>query len=361
MNDEETIMEPITTIKVGTTAISVIKSISELGREDKYLAELKSISNLLDQVIQGQEDILRELRALRVEIREDLRSELISLLINEFYGYASAIETQIGRVPMSGRRAVHKELIQRDYLANLEKLCWRMEDYGLPAATAALSSSIYFIWYIGVLCDLGASPRGLRSLKASFLRGWDQRFFYHWITEGVPGSLPARIKSEQILQGGIKTQVEDHQRKIHLGFLQTGYVTCPRSVDYKVGHDHFLNITGNLESGFSGSVSIENRLHYESRDNSKPKHGDEEEIIACPDMSEFENMSRDDYELLHCREEVIYVFALTDGSDMANRGNQILRDLNSATRQFNESVQREIWLKWFFDWCVSARSVMLAG
>jgi hypothetical protein len=354
-------MELSTAIKVGTTAISVIKTISEIGKNDRFLSELNNISNLLEQVIEGQEKILTELRELRIEIREDLRSELIALLNNEFYGDARAIETQIARIPMSSRRAVLKELIQRGYLAKLEGLCWRMEEYGLPAATAALSLSTYFIWYIGVLGDLGASSRGLQSLRASFLNGWDQRFFHHWITEGMPGSLPVRIKNEQTLQESIKSQVNDHLKKVHLGFRRTGYVSCA-NLEYKVGHDHYINISGDLESGFSGSISIENRKHFDFRDNGyNPIDGDKLQINACINIADIENILSKDYDILRCHEEVEYVFTIGDGSDIANMGNQILEDLNLKSLQFNQSVAREVWLKWFLDWCVSARTELIAS
>jgi hypothetical protein len=371
-------VDPGTLLAAAEGGYKIWKGLQEARKKEKIIAELGKITDLLHDVIKRQDQILTELKNLRIHIREDMRAEFLFALDAELHEIMRRVETQMGRLPSVNRRVVLNTLVNEGFMGKIESIVWRMDRYGASAVTGSLAAAIYFVCFIGLLRELGANRRSVDSTEQSFLKIWDQKFFGVWLDENQLGSLIRTISEISREKQDIKTKIDNHPRRVPLGFHRTHRRVFSHGYFCDRGADHFLIISGDLEHGFTGSIVLENSRLFdceggsgygghppflpgqiESESSSSEADSGEdvqevypdEDVLTEQDVAIVENEASDIFRLDKALEEAYR----KEGISKLLVDHEIVNGLNTQVRQWKTLVEQEARLRVLIAWVEEIR------
>lgn len=248
-------VEPGTVIMLAQAAYKLWGAANKEKELKKIVALLKEINGKLDTIIHKQDQILAELREMRIQFKLDLRNEFINALQVDLAAFQSEINVEAGQIGAISNREALMDLAK--IAKDLRHLSFRFLGYGLPALTGTMASALLLATIYSLMRQLGANLRSVNSEELSFLEEWDNRLA-QWFDpnqqEGIAFALNLITTERQALQD----KIDAHPRRVSLGYFRTGeeHYSHSRNATCKIHQERILVISGDLNSGFSDTYEL---------------------------------------------------------------------------------------------------------
>lgn len=234
-------------IEVAEAAYKMWKGLQEERRQRRTVQMIKEINIKLDIVIRKQDEILAELKAMRVYFRDELRRQFLS-------------EVEIGMMSHRSALAVIVSLIDVDRGAAFERVrelehptrtfSFNLLQRGSAAFTASFSAAVLHLSVLSLLRELGARVRVIDSLELAFLDEWESHFLKWFHPDTADGlAYPLRLLRQE--REGLQSEIENFPRRIAYGSTNTGRYHTSGRKHCQIHRQRTLVITGDLSSGFS--------------------------------------------------------------------------------------------------------------
>lgn len=279
MNFRYLYVDPATVVAVAKVAYNLWQSSQEARIKKQTIKLLKQMNKKIDLVIQKQNEILNELKSLKVFFKEEFRVQFLR-------------EVEIGMISIRSSLDVVSDLIIVDRKEALERIkelelptrtfCFNLLERGSAAFTISFAGAVVHLTVLNLMRELGTKERVIRTLELGFLDKWEERFLLWFDVDNPEGLLlPLRLLGE--VRESLQGQIDAHPRNIGLGAIDTGTQVYHGRRTCEIHRDRTLVITGDIKSGFAdfyqdGSPYESKVCYSEPRDHFGPAAG------AVPEM-----------------------------------------------------------------------------
>jgi hypothetical protein len=241
---------PAAALAAAESLYKLYNSIQEARQRRQMLALLKEISDKLDTVISRQDEILLELRDLRVKFRFDVRKEFIYALEVSLGSYRSQLNIKAASI---GHQPAKASLAEISTLADpVEKLSFDLLGYGPAGFTGAMATALLLHSIFGLQRELGAAVSKVDIREMAYLREWE-RAFAHWYDAANADGLAFALTALGAARVKLHQEIDGHTRRVDLDWYNTGRTVDQDADRCEVWGLRTLVISGDIKTGFSDS------------------------------------------------------------------------------------------------------------
>ncbi len=228
---------PLAALQGLASVVSIVSGIAGMASNANVEKQLGEINSKLDAVMANQEQILQELRSLKVFFQEALYAQWRDVVTTQIVVQHSRVSARLDR-PLRDVRDDLRAIVQ-----DIENPAFTLGAKFDVAAFPSYASAIALLML--VLRKLQSSKDLINSLRREFHKTLVSR----WMNASHPGSIYALVKAaEEDIQARIAA-LNGRPRRHH---LSTRNVRRGRWCFKEV--QTWLNVDGSLESGFTAKV-----------------------------------------------------------------------------------------------------------
>lgn len=247
MSNSALYVDPATAIMVAEASYKMWKSAQEARKAGETVKLLKQIGAKLDVVIRKQDEVLTELRSLKVFFQDELRRQFLNEVQFGMAAHRDSFEVVASLVGVDNNAALSRvkelELPTRNFSFNLLQR-------GVAAFTVALPAAVLHLAVLNLQRELHVKEQVIKTLELAFLAQWEEQFLRWFQPDHREGLLfPLRLLREA--REALQQQIEAYARLVPLGSFDTGREHHSERKSCQIHRQRTLVVTGDLKSGFA--------------------------------------------------------------------------------------------------------------